>query len=506
MKPAGQPRELTVDELVRYGPLSVAQILVGENLTRPVSQVALISELDQVRLCGPGTAIVLSGGLAHGAWTVESALRLAWERSAACLVSPSVAGLTQTTAQLARRMQLPVFVVDGDMAACTVKLAAAVASPEAARARLAAHCAELFTERSSVRGIVGVMNSEVPGVTVALVASDGHVLAGRASAVDGEHAVRVDVPGPEGHRWADLVASVAGPPSPTWSETVRLILRLARAPLAASVAKDRIRAVHDAERGRVALGAVLSAPDPGLGDGTSGHSPAAQDQGTEALVEGQFGWRVEGRHVAVFLRSNSTLATATAGPGVVSAWQETIGDLPLVPWETGWVSWWSGDHIDEQTTVTALRRVLAQMRSPVHLSGGVGRVAQGAQGLRESVSQAALAAAVTVRQGHGTVRSFDELGYQVMLAPLSQSDLVSSAHIILRDLLTAPDGMVLVTTLAALLDCSNSTSQAATRLGVHRNTVLGRVERIRARGVDLDHPDQRLGLHLACYAVLPDMP
>ncbi|MFR9798854.1 PucR family transcriptional regulator [Streptomyces sp. MS06] len=503
MKRAGQPRELTVDELVRYGPLSVAQILAGENLTRPVSQVALVSELDQVRLCEPGTAIVLSGTLAQGAWTVESALRLAWERSAACLVSPSVAGLTQTTAQLARRMQLPVFVVDGDMAACTVKLAAAIASPEAARARLAAHCAELFTERSSVRSIVGVMNSEVPGVSVALVAPDGRVLAGRASAADSEHAVRVDVPDPEGHRWGDLVAAVAGPPSRSWADTVHLILRLARAPLGAAVAKDHISAVHDSERGRVALGTLLRAPS-GPVQETTRQGPTAQDQETQALAEGPFGWRVEGRHVAVFLRSNSTLDTAVSGPGVVSAWQETVADLPLVPWDTGWVSWWSGDHIDEQTTAKALRRVLTQMRSPVHLSGGVGRVAQGPQGLRESVSQAALAAAVTVRQGHGTVRSFDELGYQVMLAALSQRDLRHAARIVLRDLLTAPDGTMLVITLAALLDCSNSTSQAAARLGVHRNTVLGRVERIRARGIDLDHPDQRLALHLACYAVLPD--
>lgn len=501
MKQAALPRELTVDELVRYGPLSGAQILVEENLLRPVSQVALISELDQVRLCSPGTAIVLSDKLAQGAWTVESALRLAWERSAACLVSPSIAGLTQTTAQLARRMQLPVFVVDGDMAACTVKLAAAVASPDAARARLAAHCAELFTERNSIRGIVGVMNSEVPGVAVALVALDGHVLAGRASAADGEHLVRVEVPSPEGHRWAELVASVAGPPSQTWSDAVRLILRLARGPLAASVAKDRISAVHDAERGRVALRAILSAPPPGPDAGAT----AAHDHGAEVPTETPFGWRVEGQHVAVFLRSNSTLLdTATASPGVVSAWQEAAGELPLVPWGTGWISWWSGDHIDEETTVAALRRVLAQMRSPVHLSGGVGRVAQGAAGLRESVSQAALAAAVTVRQSHGTVRSFDELGYQVMLAALSQPDLVGAAHLVLHDLLTAPDGTVLVTTLAALLDCANSTSQAAARLGVHRNTVLGRVERIRARGVDLDQPDQRLALHLACYAVLPD--
>ncbi|MEO3861585.1 helix-turn-helix domain-containing protein [Acrocarpospora sp. B8E8] len=502
MKRAGRPAEqLTVDELVRYGPLGHAEMLVGENLTRPVSRVALVSDLDQVRRCGPGTAVVLTGGLALGAWAVESALRLAWERSAACLVCPAVTGLTQASAQLARRMRLPVFVVTGDTAACALELAAAIASPEAARARLAARCAELFAERSNVRGIVGVINSEVPGVLVALVAPDGHVIAGQASADRAEHRIRVDVPGPDGRRWAELVAAVAGPPSPTWGETVRLILRLARAPLAASVARERVDAVHDAERGRVALTALFAAAG-------ADAEPAGRENpgnGGWSVPEEVLGWRVEGRHVAVFLRSDTTLDSATASPGVVSAWQEAVQELPLVPWDQGWASWWTGDDITVEQVVGTLRRNLTRMRSPIPLSGGVGRAAAGAEGLRESLSQAVLAAGVTVRDGHGTVRSFDELGYRVLLASLSQPELVGSARVVLADLLAAPDGPVLVTTLAALLDCSGSTSQAAAQLGVHRNTVLGRVERIRARGVDLDRPDQRLALHLACYALLPEM-
>ncbi|WP_424530371.1 PucR family transcriptional regulator [Sphaerisporangium viridialbum] len=504
MKRAGRPAEqLTVDELVRYGPLGHAEMLVGENLARPVSRVALISDLDQVRHCGPGTAVVLSCGLAQGAWAVESALRLAWERSAACLVSPAVVGLDQATAQLARRMRLPVFVVTGDTAACALDLAAAIASPEAARARLAARCAELFAERSNARGIVGVINSEVPGVTAALVAPDGHVLAGQASADRAEHRVQVDVPGPDGRRWAELVAATAGPSSPTWAETVLLILRLARGPLAASVARERVDAVHDAERGRAALRALFASAgrDPAP---TAQEEPGTRDR--ERTVPGEaLGWRVGGRHVAVFLRSSTPLDTAATGPGVISAWQEVIDDLPLVPWDAGWASWWTGEEIEVEQVASALRRHLARMRSPIPLSAGVGRVAEGAEGLRESLSQAMLAAGVTVRDGHGTVRSFDELGFRVLLASLSQPELVGSARMVLADLLSAPDGPVLVTTLAALLDCANSTSQAAARLGVHRNTVLGRVERIRARGIDPDRPDQRLALHLACYALLPEL-
>ncbi|MER7499000.1 helix-turn-helix domain-containing protein [Nonomuraea pusilla] len=505
--------QLTVDELVRYGPLAHAEMLVGENLARPVSRVTLVSELDQVRRCGPGTAVVLAAGLAHGAWAVESALRLAWERSAACLVTPAVAGLTQATAQLGRRMRLPVFIVADDPAACALELAAAIASPDAARARLAARCAELFTERSGVRGIVGVINAEVPGVTVALVAPDGHVLAGHALTDRGaQQLVRVDVAGPDGRHWAELVASVAGRPSPTWAETVRLILRLARAPLAASVARERVDAVRDAERGRAALAAVLAAAGPCGQPGREGDPADPAAAGIPGVAgqaggvpESTLGWRLGGRHVAVFLRTDPALDGAAAAPGVVSAWQEVVPDLPLVPWEAGWASWWTGDDVEVGQVVPALRRALGRMRSPVPLSGGVGRAAPGPEGLRESLSQAVLAAGVTVREGHGAVRSFDELGYTVMLASLAEPRLVHSARVVLADLLSAPDGPVLVATLAALLDCANSTSRTALRLGVHRNTVLGRVERIRARGVDLDRPDQRLALHLACYALLPGL-
>jgi DNA-binding PucR family transcriptional regulator len=37
---------------------------------------------------------------------------------------------------------------------------------------------------------------------------------------------------------------------------------------------------------------------------------------------------------------------------------------------------------------------------------------------------------------------------------------------------------------------------------VHRNTVSGRLDRIRARGVEFDDPDHRLAVHVACFTSL----
>jgi DNA-binding PucR family transcriptional regulator len=64
-----------------------------------------------------------------------------------------------------------------------------------------------------------------------------------------------------------------------------------------------------------------------------------------------------------------------------------------------------------------------------------------------------------------------------------------------------PDGE-LVRTLEVYLDHQSSSTQAAADLRVHRNTVLNRVERIRSLlTVDLDDPDERLAVQLACRVV-----
>jgi DNA-binding PucR family transcriptional regulator len=60
-----------------------------------------------------------------------------------------------------------------------------------------------------------------------------------------------------------------------------------------------------------------------------------------------------------------------------------------------------------------------------------------------------------------------------------------------------------VQTLSAYLDTQGSLVRAAERLHLHRNAVGYRLRQIRERiGADLDDPDQRLALQLACRARL----
>ena len=64
------------------------------------------------------------------------------------------------------------------------------------------------------------------------------------------------------------------------------------------------------------------------------------------------------------------------------------------------------------------------------------------------------------------------------------------------------DGGQLLRTLQAYLEAGGSVSTTSIVLGLHRNTVTARLHRLRERlGVDLDDPNQRLALQLACRSI-----
>jgi hypothetical protein len=486
VKSARLPEVLTVAELVHHGPLARARMLAAEHLDAQVRHVSLVSDLDQARNAQPHTALVLHSPAAQGGWALESALRAAWERSAACVVGPAEIAVNRSTVALAERLRVPLFVVDGDPAQCALELAAAVASPGAARAQLAARCASSISEQSSLRGIVGVINAELPGTSVALVAEDGQLLAGKASALGGQVCIRV--PGVDGKRWAQLVARLSAP-SASGEETVTTILRLARAPLAASAAKPRLALARRGAQERLLLESLLH--------------DVRQTEAEQAAHE--LGWRFDQTNVAVFLRAAAGAPDVdpdVATAGVMAGWHEVFSDQPLVPHGDGWVSWWSGPDLSAVRLVSRLRRRLPRMPCALPLSAGVGEPGQGRPGLRRSLHEATLASSVAARAGGGVVESFGALGPRVVLASLPQEELGAAAETALAGLLTASDSDVLVRTLGVVLDCGGSTTQAAARLGVHRNTVSGRLDRIRARGVEFDDPDHRLAIHVACFALL----
>ncbi|MDW6066179.1 helix-turn-helix domain-containing protein [Streptomyces sp. FXJ1.4098] len=149
-----------------------------------------------------------------------------------------------------------------------------------------------------------------------------------------------------------------------------------------------------------------------------------------------------------------------------------------------------------------LRATLAKSAPPLSVAGAVAGPAAGLAELGPALADAV--AAVRVARS-GDVARADRMGPDRFLAAVPREALHGPAEMLLAPLLRADRDGSLLRTLATLLDVGTP-SAAAARLGVHRNTVTARLERIRSLGCDPDDPALRLALHLACRVLLGRTP
>ena len=154
----------------------------------------------------------------------------------------------------------------------------------------------------------------------------------------------------------------------------------------------------------------------------------------------------------------------------------------------------------------ALAAIAARLPVP-RFRAGVGTAHEGPVGLRVSAAEArgALAAARAARRPAG-VAAHDAVGIRRMLMEWYASNTVRAS---VRDQLAPLEKLgparadTAIRTLAAYLDEQGSVVRTAERLHLHRNAVTNRLRSItELLDVDLDDPDQRLALQLACRARL----
>lgn len=503
MRSRPSTRPLLLSELVRLDPLASAQALHLPATHQSVHQVVLAETLDRLRRTPPHSLVVLHAEAATGGWSLAAALHLAWERNlAGVVVTRAVAG--PSGAELARRLNLCLLVIDADPVDVALALAGQVSTPDAARALRQALCAEELAEQRTVRGVLGVLNRELEDSPVALVLADA-VLAGRAAALtQGADTVRVsvEVDGPGGQPGACLVAAVPTAAAVTVPQ-VETVLRLGRPALLAAWARTRLNAAAQAAAESAAFGLLRTVAEPS-------HRPAGGTGAPEPIDPpawgDELGWRLDEHNLAVWVTP-----VRPAGPAaedlthlVRRAWQRGHPSWPLIAQDDGWISWQS-DPDPEQTG--PVRRALTTFRDTAEshqLVVGVGRAHPGVAGLFRSVAQARLAAHVARRRGAGAIQWFDQVGAAAALAWLPIPEIAGVAELGLPELSTATDRNVLVDTVLAVLDHGGSLAEAAHRLGVHRNTVLGRLTRARSLGLLIDDPDQRLAVHVLCYALATD--
>ncbi|WP_255953838.1 PucR family transcriptional regulator [Streptomyces odontomachi] len=490
---------LLLTDLLRIEPLASAVAAVLPEPTRRVEQVILAETFDRLRHSTPHALVVLHAEAATGGWSLAAALHVAWERNVSALAVPRSVSSPSNRA-LAESLGVAVLFLDTDPVAVALRLAGQVSAPQAARARQRAGCAERLANETTLRGVLGVLNDELGTAPVALVV-DGTVLAGRPAAVETRpdvEQVSVDVHAPGGQPWARLVAAVPADVPAAVLHTEAL-LRLARPSLLAAWAQTRLDVATHAAHEQAAFGLLRRL----AGETAAGSPTGACPVDDVPPWTTELGWHVGGVNRAVWL---TPLRARPEPPPelthlVRAAWQRTQPNWPLVTEDDGWISWQSNPEGDD---AGPLRRALTAFRDTAaahELVIGVGGAHRGVAGLMRSVAEARLAAHVARESGTVRVQWLDQVGPKAALAWLPTAEIARVAALCLPELTGARDRVTLVDTARAVLDHGGSLSQASRRLGVHRNTVLARLARARHLGLAYDDPEQRLALHLLCYAL-----
>lgn len=166
----------------------------------------------------------------------------------------------------------------------------------------------------------------------------------------------------------------------------------------------------------------------------------------------------------------------------------------------------SGDLSPARAITRSAFAALATPGTPTPVAG-IGGPAAGLAQARESWLQARIAARVAAHQGHAgpAVLEWPELGVHRLLglgsdAALREAVLAPGVARLLED-----GGPELVRTARAYLDEAGSAQRTAQALGIHRQTLYHRLERIeRLSGLSLDRGADRLQLHLA-LTLLPSL-
>ncbi|WP_132126356.1 PucR family transcriptional regulator [Actinocrispum wychmicini] len=306
-----------------------------------------------------------------------------------------------------------------------------------------------------------------------------------------------------------VTASVPPDARGSWVVAARVVSTLTADAYARVIADERRTELAPlADRGRL-LGELLLAPD----------SERVQLVSHARTV----GLPVDGWHQVLRFELSSSLDSSEVSADQVDAisvsmlhavrsevdakWHTTrIGGEPLLVHSVDADPGPAAARTAQFAATTAL--AAARKRFPgIVVRCGIGAVHRQAEGLRTSATDAKAALAVT-RQARPQrdVVAIDALGLNRMLVEWYASDNTrASVDDLLAPLVDLGPAAAeeAIRTLQAYLDHQNSPARAAEVLSVHRQTVHYRLNKITKQlGVDLNDPEQRLALQLACRAWL----
>ena len=514
-EPRQWPRPLTVRQLLATGALGDCRVVAGdEGLDRTVSDVLATARCDPETPVSPGLLVVLdASGLHPNSYALDVALRTIRDSEGSGLVAVNaVSSAGIATRRLADRFSTALAETEAaDVLAMAAAAREFVLQPLVHQAAMTSRLLRGLSRATTVAGTLELV-SEVLGRSCSLVEASGAVVAGTRVSVRPEalrqhayHAPDVGSGGEPG--MVCPVVVVPGEPVRFWLvcvlddadaaiQQIGLdLLGVASWAVGANLVRDRLVMERDARHRLALLNEVVG----------SGELP---DEVILAQMA-TFGWSAAGWTSAFHVQlsglvdSNWVLVNTDA---LAETLLEVGIDGPLIERTDGWSGWVCtpkeppvGDY---QRLARSLRDALSALvagADGVSAHAGVGRPAAGLPGLRAGLVEARQAAALA---GAGSkrvaVRHIDELGIQrIMLGWYGSADFGRVVNAFLEPLTSDDSDGVLLSTLQAYLDCQSSATNAAAALGVHRNTVMKRIDRVaEALNVNLHDPDQRLALQL----------
>jgi len=229
---------------------------------------------------------------------------------------------------------------------------------------------------------------------------------------------------------------------------------------------------------------------------------------------GVLGWKVDGWCTAIHLQLTGEVDSLRVLNGTAEV-QRAFASMgfvgALIERPDGWSGWMverNEPKTNSYATMVENFKValekLSYNSAGVKFYLGIGRPRHGILGLQKSLQEANESSTIAQLSGkNSAVQHIDEMGVRRILLGWYASESFSEfANTLLASTKAADQDGELLRTLETYLDCNSSPSETAIALGIHRNTVINRVDKLKTLlKVDLNEPDERLALQLACRVI-----
>jgi len=511
---------ITVRQLLASPTLKTAELLSGTaGLGMGVTGVQIAPSSRAAFPIHAGSVLIIDGDrISTDTYFLDLVLNWAAEAGAALvLVTRPSLEIRLAPRRLANRLGIPLAKVAADTLNVADELRDLIAEPERNMARLIVNAISAMSRlgpRDGAESILGVIDFVLDSHS-SLIGIDGGIVVGRELDPPLSRHERIPVLTfqVENHRartvqpialaaseepsfW--LVTERYAPPA-FWQRAAPTIMEIASKYLVAGLVSERLARERDARSRLGVLNAIIA---------SDGAEPALLHQ------IGVAGWKVEGWCSAVHIRSTGEgedLRILAYTESLQTALSRFNISGVLIERADGWTFW----RFEEREPSTSslgeftrrMRRAMALFAGGyegLRLATGIGRPGYGLSGLRNSLSEAQEAATLAqAAGGTSVVHHIDELGVErILLGWYSSAEFAEFAEAMLRPIINNDSDGTLLHTLEVYLDSESSPTITSDLLGLHRNTIMNRLTRIRELLlVDLDDADQRLAVQLACRIV-----